>query len=64
MVSGGQCVMMAGQTLTLKWCVDSLVTGNVKDARFHTVYFLFFALKLNYVFLCVSECTNAYCFAG
>lgn len=32
MVSGGQCVMMAGQTPTLKWCVDSLVTGNVNNA--------------------------------
>lgn len=30
MVSGGQCVMTAGQTLTHKLCAENLVTGNVK----------------------------------
>lgn len=28
MASGELCVMMAGQTLTHRWCVDSLVIGN------------------------------------
>lgn len=30
MVSGGQYVMMAGQTLTRKWFAANLVTGNIK----------------------------------
>lgn len=37
MVSGGQYVMMAGKTLTHKWCVDSLATGNLKYAYLETI---------------------------
>lgn len=53
MASGGLCATMAGQTLTHKWCVDSLATGNVK-------YSSIFTCILIYYYLHDCACVSAY----